>query len=171
MAQDTMLVRIKKYNPRRGYVLRRYVYADRKTGIRYRFYEDRGWYVVPARIAKILADIHSRVEDPESPFAFDVVTRAEAQRIDVAETVEEEPRATATRARSATDARSAAVPPPGPRDRDDGRGKGRDGAEETSPSDPEPEEPEEPAADPDPLEEPDPEPTATRRSRRGRSSS
>lgn len=157
---DTVLVRIKPYNPRRGYVLRRYVYADPKTGTRYRFEEPRGWYVVPVRIGNYLKTIHSSFEDPESPFAFDVVSQEEAKRIDNSEQVEEKPRATADRARSATDAKSAAVTDRRPADLDDGKGEANEGAVEASKVDTDTGDDD---GEPDPLEEPEVKPRGRRR--------
>lgn len=111
MAESTVLVRIKPYNKRRGHLVRRYVYTDRRSGIRYRFEESRGWYRVPLKIGKALSKIHSKSEDQDSPLAFDVKTEEEAQQVDASEEIAREERASATRARSASDARSAAEPP------------------------------------------------------------
>ncbi|MBL9025658.1 MAG: hypothetical protein JNL21_25920, partial [Myxococcales bacterium] len=45
---DTLLVRLKPYDPRRGHVLRRYTYAGIK------FQEERGWYRVERPVAEYL---------------------------------------------------------------------------------------------------------------------
>lgn len=45
---DTLLVRLKPYDPRRGHVLRRFTYAGIK------FQEERGWYRVERPVAEYL---------------------------------------------------------------------------------------------------------------------
>jgi len=94
------LVRIKPYNPRRGYVLRRYSAAF--GGKRYVFEVDAGWYEVPTEVADYLATLNSRIEEPDSPLAFDVKTREEAEAIDEREEFTESGRATADAPRRAT---------------------------------------------------------------------
>ena len=42
---ETVFVRLKPYDPRRGYVLRRYTYRGIK------FQEERGWFRVPKDVA------------------------------------------------------------------------------------------------------------------------
>lgn len=69
---ETALVRIKPVNPRKGFVLRTYVFADILFSV------DRGWYEVPMSIADHLRTVHSRVGDPLSPLAFDVCSKGEA---------------------------------------------------------------------------------------------
>ena len=49
---DTLLVRLKPYDPRRGHVLRRYTYAGIK------FHEERGWYRVSKDVAAYLKTVH-----------------------------------------------------------------------------------------------------------------
>lgn len=71
---DTMLVRLKPHNPRRGFVMKTYV--DGLSGAVFK--EERGWYEVPTALAEKLREITSRPENPESPLAFDVCTRDEA---------------------------------------------------------------------------------------------
>ena len=68
------VVRLKPYNPRKGYVLRRYVLGNQK------FMADR-WYVVGDVMAEKLAKVHSRPDHPEdSPLAFDLFdSREEAE--------------------------------------------------------------------------------------------
>jgi hypothetical protein len=70
---ETMLVRLKPYDPRRKFVLRRYVYA----GIH--FLVMRGWERVPKEIADYLRGVRQKEFDPYSPPAFDVCTDAEAK--------------------------------------------------------------------------------------------
>jgi len=69
---ETMLVRLKPYDPRRKFVLRRYVYA----GIH--FLVTRGWERVPKHVADYLRAVRQKEFDPYSPAAFDVCTDAEA---------------------------------------------------------------------------------------------
>ena len=76
MATETLLVRLKPYDPRRKFVLRRYVYA----GIH--FLVTRGWERVPKEIADYLRDVRQKEFDPYSPPAFDVCTEAEARALE-----------------------------------------------------------------------------------------
>jgi hypothetical protein len=73
---ETMLVRLKSYDPRRGHVLRRYTYAGIK------FQEERGWYRVERSIAEYLRAVREVPTDRYSPLAFDVCTEAEAKALD-----------------------------------------------------------------------------------------
>ena len=72
---DTLLVRLKPYDPRRGHVLRRYTYAGIK------FQEERGWYRVEKAVAEYLRGVRETPTDRYSPLAFDVCTEDEAQRV------------------------------------------------------------------------------------------
>jgi len=76
---DTLLVRLKSYDPRRGFVLRRFTYA----GIR--FQGGRGWYRIEKGVAERLRTTRCVASDPHSPLAFDVRTEAEAKTLDAAE--------------------------------------------------------------------------------------
>jgi hypothetical protein len=71
---DTLLVRLKPFNPRRGYVMKTYV--DGQTGAVFK--EDRGWYEVDAAYGERLREVRSEPLNEESPPAFDVCTKAEA---------------------------------------------------------------------------------------------
>lgn len=88
---ETLLVRLKPYDPRRGHVLKRYTYAGIK------FQEERGWYRVEKPVADYLRTVHEVPTDNYSPLAFDVCTEDEAKALD---TVESE---TTKVKRSATD--------------------------------------------------------------------
>ena len=76
---DTLLVRLKPFDPRRGQVLRRYTYAGIK------FQEERGWYRVERSVAEYLRAIREVPTDRYSPLAFDVCTEAEAKAIEEGE--------------------------------------------------------------------------------------
>lgn len=76
---DTLLVRLKPYDPRRGHVLRRYTYAGIK------FQEERGWYRVEKPVADYLRGVHEVSTDSYSPLAFDVCTEAEAKALEAGE--------------------------------------------------------------------------------------
>ena len=76
---ETMLVRMKPYDPRRGFVLRRFTFG----GIR--FQEERGWYLVEKPVADYLRTVREVAVDPHSPAAFDVCTEAEARALEVSE--------------------------------------------------------------------------------------
>jgi hypothetical protein len=73
---ETMLVRLKPYDPRRKFVLRRYVYA----GIH--FLVTRGWERVPKNVADYLRAVRQMEFDPYSPPAFDVCTEGEAAALE-----------------------------------------------------------------------------------------
>jgi len=79
---DTMLVRLKPYDPRRGFVLRRYTYLGIK------FHEERGWYRVDKPVADYLRTVREEPDEEYTPLAFDVCTDAEAQALDAKETDE-----------------------------------------------------------------------------------
>ena len=73
---ETMLVRLKEYNPRRGQVLRRFVYDGVK------FQVECGWYRVSKEMAEYLKTVRQEQEDPNSPLAFEVCSEAEAKALD-----------------------------------------------------------------------------------------
>ena len=76
---DTLLVRLKPYDPRRGFVLRRFTYA----GIR--FQDERGWYRVERKVGEHLRAVRTVPTDKYAPLAFDVCTEAEAKALDAGE--------------------------------------------------------------------------------------
>ncbi|MBU8900636.1 hypothetical protein KRR26_34005 [Corallococcus sp. M34] len=79
---NTLFVRLKAYDARRGHVLRRYTYAGIK------FQEERGWYRVAKPVADYLRTVHQLPSDNYSPLAFDVCTEAEAKALDATESDE-----------------------------------------------------------------------------------
>ena len=83
---ETLLVRLKPHDPRRGHVLRRYTYRGIK------FQEERGWYRVDKAVADYLRDVRQLATNPHAPLAFDVCTPDEAKALD-----SEEKEATVTR--------------------------------------------------------------------------
>jgi len=88
---ETLLVRLKPHDPRRGHLLRRYTYRGIK------FQEERGWYRVEKSVADYLRDVRQTPGDEHAPLAFDVCTPEEAQALDA-----QEKEATVTR-KAATD--------------------------------------------------------------------
>lgn len=76
---DTLLVRLKPYDPRRGFVLRRFTLA----GIR--FQSERGWYRVEKPVADRLRAVRTVPTDEHSPLAFDVCTETEAKALEAGE--------------------------------------------------------------------------------------
>jgi len=76
---ETLLVRLKPHDPRRGHVLRRYTYRGIK------FHEERGWYRVEKPVADYLRAVRQVPSDPPSPLAFDVCTDDEAKSLDARE--------------------------------------------------------------------------------------
>ena len=87
---ETLLVRLKSYDPRRGNVLRRYTYGGIK------FQPERGWYRVETPVADYLRAVRQQPSDPYSPLAFDVCTDAEAKALDAIEADEAKVRKTAS---------------------------------------------------------------------------
>lgn len=77
---ETLLVRLKPYDHRRGHVLRRYTYAGIK------FQVDRGWSRVEKPVGEYLRGVHQIPGDTYAPLAFDVCTEEEAKSIDATET-------------------------------------------------------------------------------------
>ena len=77
---ETLLVRLKSYDPRRGNVLRRYTY----DGIKYQ--PERGWYRVEKSVANYLRSVRQQPLDQYSPLAFDVCTDEEAKALETVET-------------------------------------------------------------------------------------
>ena len=74
--EQTMLVRLKGHEPKKGLVLKQYTYR----GIR--FQAGRGWYKVNGELATYLANVHSVPGDQDTPLAFDVRTPDEARAMD-----------------------------------------------------------------------------------------
>lgn len=79
---ETLLVRLKAFDPRRGHVRRRYTYAGIK------FHEERGWYRVARDVGDYLRTVHESAEAEYSPLAFDVCTEEEARSLDTREETE-----------------------------------------------------------------------------------
>ena len=82
---ETMLVRLKPYDRRRGHVLRTLTYRGMK------FVGERGWYRVNRVTADELRTLHQVHGDPLSPRAFDVCTEEEALRMDADEAAANRP--------------------------------------------------------------------------------
>jgi hypothetical protein len=76
---DSLWVRLKPFNARKGHVLQRFAIGD------VRFDVERGWYKVGRKLADYLKTVHSRPDDPDSPLAFEVVTAEEAKHLEKAE--------------------------------------------------------------------------------------
>ena len=86
---DSLLVRLKPYDPRRGHRLRRYTYRGIK------FQEERGWYRVDKAVADYLREVRQVATDEHAPLAFDVCTADEAKTLDAKEKDAATPRKTA----------------------------------------------------------------------------
>ncbi len=103
MAEESLWVRIKPRNEKKGLKIRRYL------AFGMRFDEPLGWYKVPREIelsdgrkvnvAEYLSNVRNDNEDPDSPLAFDVMTEKEARSLDAKERKAAELRATAVDAR------------------------------------------------------------------------
>jgi hypothetical protein len=76
---ETLLVRLKPYDPRRGFVLRRFTFKGVK------FHEERGWYRVPKPLADYLSGVKQVDSDLYSPLAFDIASDDEAKAVDARE--------------------------------------------------------------------------------------
>ena len=76
---QTLLVRLKPYDPRRGHVLRRYTFAGIK------FQHDRGWYRVEEPVGAYLKGVRQVNGDEYSQLAFDVCTEQEAKELETSE--------------------------------------------------------------------------------------
>jgi hypothetical protein len=76
---ETLFVRLKPYDPRRGQLIRRFTYRGIK------FHDDRGWLRVPKEVADYLREVREVPSDQHSSLAFDVCTEAEAKSLDAAE--------------------------------------------------------------------------------------
>jgi hypothetical protein len=87
---ETLLVRLKPYDARRGHVLRRFTYAGIK------FQEERGWYRVEKAVADYLRTVRQLPSDRHSPLAFDVCTEAEAKALEAGEAEESKVKRSAT---------------------------------------------------------------------------
>jgi hypothetical protein len=122
---ETLLVRLKPYDPRRGHVLRRYTYAGIK------FQEERAWYRVEKPVAEHLRAVRQVPTDEHAPLAFDVCTEAEAQAIEARESDASKLKRSATDELKVVPARPSgtvttadiAKPGPGPDDKAANRGK------------------------------------------------
>ena len=97
---DTMLVRLKPYNKKKGHVLRRYLYR----GIR--FQESRGWMRVRNEVADYLKSVHQIPDDQDSPEAFDICSEKEAKAIDKKEKQDARVALPAEDAKDVTEARA-----------------------------------------------------------------
>jgi hypothetical protein len=86
---ETLLVRLKPHDPRRGHRLRRYTYRGIK------FQEERGWYRVDKAVADYLREVRQVATDEHAPLAFDVCTADEAKALDAKEKDANTPRKTA----------------------------------------------------------------------------
>ncbi len=87
---DTLLVRLKPYDPRRGHVLRRFTYAGIKIQ------EERGWHRVVKNVGEYLRSVRQVPADPYSALAFDVCTEEEAKGLDAKDEAESKVRRVAT---------------------------------------------------------------------------
>lgn len=76
---ETLLVRLKAYDPRRGFVLKRYTYCGIK------FQVERGWSRVTEKVGDYLRTVHQAPRNPHSSLAFDVCTDDEARALEARE--------------------------------------------------------------------------------------
>jgi hypothetical protein len=123
---ETLLVRLKQYDPRRGHVLRRYTYRGIKV------HEERGWYRVNEDVAEHLRSVRQIPSDEHSPLAFDVCTEAEAKVLDANEKEAAATRTAATDSIKVSEARAAGALTTEdlPAESDGAKGPGRRGKRE-----------------------------------------
>lgn len=76
---ETLLVRLKPFEPRRGFVLKRFTFAGIK------FHDERGWYRVERPVAEYLRTVRTMADDAHSPLAFDVCSESEARAMEATE--------------------------------------------------------------------------------------
>ncbi len=120
---DTLLVRLKPHDSRRGHVLRRYTYLGIKL------HQERGWYRVAKDVAEYLRGVHQVVTDEYSPLAFDVCTDEEAKALDAREETETKVRSAAADEIKLSEARRDPTPvdlaarAPGPPKSDDAKAR------------------------------------------------
>ena len=101
---ETLLVRLKPHDSRRGHVLRRYTYLGIKL------HQERGWYRVATEVAEYLRGVHQVASDEYSPLAFDVCTDEEAKALDTREETETKVRRAAADEIKLSEARRDDVP-------------------------------------------------------------
>ena len=90
------LIRLKPIDAKKGHVIRRY------TAFSTTFEEHRGWYRVSDVVAAYLATVHQVPNDEDTPLAFDVCTKEEAEKIELLEKKRAEERARAAEPNVAT---------------------------------------------------------------------
>jgi hypothetical protein len=90
------LIRLKPLDPKKGHNIRRY------TAFSMTFEEHKGWYRVSEEVGAYLATVHQEPNDEDTPLAFDVCTKEEAERIELAEKKRAEERARAAEPNVAT---------------------------------------------------------------------
>lgn len=108
MSNSTVLVRLKPYNPKRGYKLRSYAIPTAMI-------REGNWYRVTEKVARYLSTITTDLANPDSPCCFDIVgNEAEALELE-----ERDKREAAKRADARNPIRIAATETPmeTPRDR------------------------------------------------------
>lgn len=71
---DTLLVRLKPYDKKKGHVLKTYGEGNMT-------FKSPTWYEVPRPVAEHLRQVHQKPEDLSTPYAFDVCTQEEAKHL------------------------------------------------------------------------------------------
>lgn len=79
MARRSKLVRLKPYSLKRNHKVRRLTFLGYKF-IGSERGNDPNWYKVPEDVARDLEKIHQDPNDPDTPFAFDVVSTDEDKK-------------------------------------------------------------------------------------------
>jgi len=74
----TLFVRLKPYNPAKGFVVQRLVVQ----GVRFMAGH---WYEVNAKLATVLSTIHETPDNLETPLAFDILSREQAKALEAKE--------------------------------------------------------------------------------------
>jgi hypothetical protein len=93
-----VLARLKPFNPRAGVRVKTYTYKG------HRFREEMGWYKISYELGEELKELAADDSDPYSPMLFDVLSEAEAQKLEEYEAKRRE-RASALRPNQSPDLR------------------------------------------------------------------
>lgn len=80
---NQMYIRLKPYNPRRGYTLKRFCVSGK-------VFQSGNWYKVSEATAQAVSELHQKAHDEDSPYAFDVATEQQARAIEDAEKARQE---------------------------------------------------------------------------------
>ena len=99
-----MYVRVKHYNPKKGFFIQRY-HTNGQL-----FQEQKGWYLVDESLAKLLKKKRQVANDPDSRPIFDICTKEEALEMERGERKREQEKARVREARLMGKKNTGALP-------------------------------------------------------------